>query len=300
MRFSSLTHSHLLAGGPTDEMRVRAKRAGDDFLATERFANVNFMAFLRILEKHDEHITKVPCKEFYLSKLHQQSWIKDDFSKSFVLLSKIHGKLRGESKPVEQALATVFNRKTTKYWIRTQDISTVKHIVLQNLPVFQLNLDQLHGDSQQCNSVYLDNDSMELYEQRLTKSPHAICIRLRWYDSADPTIVFVERKTHEDTWTGDKSGKERFELHVDNVVDFLEGTYTLAMAEADFVKVKPGGRKKTDGQLEHFRKLFTEVDAAVKSKNLEPKMRTACMRVAYQIPFQPTVRVSIDTNLNMM
>ena len=30
-------------------------------------------------------------------------------------------------------------RSTTKYWVRTTDISAVKHHILQHLPVFQYN-----------------------------------------------------------------------------------------------------------------------------------------------------------------
>lgn len=50
-------------------------------------------------------------------------------------------------------------------------------------------------DWQLINSVYLDNDSMELYHGRLDKKPEAIALRLRWYGPV-PKVVFVERKTH--------------------------------------------------------------------------------------------------------
>lgn len=50
-------------------------------------------------------------------------------------------------------------------------------------------------DWQLINSVYLDNDSMELYHGRLDKTPEAIALRLRWYGPV-PKAVFVERKTH--------------------------------------------------------------------------------------------------------
>ena len=138
------------------------------------------------------------------NQLHQQKWIKSDFSKTFVRLSKAHQTLRGDEVPEDQELATEvgyvalssisclapsltppphththtyththkytrthqFVRKTTKYWIRTSDISRLKHTVLQHLPVFQINLDALSGDSQLTNSVYLDNDRMELYHGR--------------------------------------------------------------------------------------------------------------------------------------
>ena len=165
---------------------------------------MNFLAFHKCLKKHDKHIPLLPCKKVYLAKLHEQQWVKEDFSKTFVSLSKIHAQLRGEIAPSEQDVASSFVRRTTKYWIKTCDISQVKHIILQHLPgalrpdsftschsimlvidpclVFQLNLDQLPGDSQLTNSAYLDNKGMDLYHGRIDKLPHAQAIRLRWYD----------------------------------------------------------------------------------------------------------------------
>ena len=71
-------------------------------------------------------------------------------------------------------------RSTTKYWVRTTDVSAVKHHVLQHLPVFQYNVgDENQQDSQLINSVYLDNSSMELYHGRLDKRPNAIALRIR-------------------------------------------------------------------------------------------------------------------------
>jgi SPX domain protein involved in polyphosphate accumulation len=44
-----------------------------------------------------------------------------------------------------------------------------------------------------------------LHHARLRKQPHAIAVRLRWY-GMDPTApgnkIFVERKTHRESWTG--------------------------------------------------------------------------------------------------
>jgi SPX domain protein involved in polyphosphate accumulation len=40
--------------------------------------------------------------------------------------------------------------------------------------------------------------------------PRAIALRLRWYGTGEPELVFVERKTHRDSWTGESSVKERF------------------------------------------------------------------------------------------
>ena len=43
-----------------------------------------------------------------------------------------------------------FTRSTTKYWVRNEDVSTVKHHVLQHLPVFQFDKNNFAGDAQVC------------------------------------------------------------------------------------------------------------------------------------------------------
>ena len=167
--------------------------------------------------------------------------------------------------------------------------------------MYQINLDDLSGDSQLTNSVYLDNDRMELYHGRLDKVPHAIALRLRWYDTGMPKVVFVERKTHEDSWTGELSVKERFPLPAEKVVAFMDGTHTVDEAEVAFrAEGDLKGAAKTEKDVAYFRKLFIECQQAIRSKQLQPCMRTQYMRVAYQIPFQPTVRISLDTNLCMI
>ena len=53
------------------------------------------------------------------------------------------------------------------------------------------------------------------------------------YGSGDPKIVFVERKTHRESWKGEESVKERIVLPEENVVPFLEQTYTVEQAVDD-------------------------------------------------------------------
>ena len=235
------------------------------------------------------------CYDVYC-RLHEQTWIKHDYSKLFVTLSKIHAKLRGDTAGEnEGGTAQDFIRTTTKYWVRTEDISKIKHIVLQHLPVFQHQLDTLEGDSQLTNSVYFDNAQMELYHGRLDKTPEAIAVRLRWYATELPDLVFVERKTHRDSWTGDISVKERFTIKESQVLPFLKGEYTVEDKVAEMRE-----KKKSEKDIANVRRLFTEIYNQIDSKQLRPTMRTQYMRVAYQIPFDATVRISLDTNLTMI
>jgi SPX domain protein involved in polyphosphate accumulation len=73
-----------------------------------------------------------------------------------------------------------FVRSTTKYWVRAEDVSNVKYHVLQHLPVFQFDKSDFSGDAQLINSVYFDNENLELYHGRLDKKPNAIALRIRW------------------------------------------------------------------------------------------------------------------------
>ena len=57
---------------------------------------------------------------------------------------------------------------------------------------------------------------------------------------------------------------------------------------------------KVQEEIDAFAKLFRECQAQVDSKQLRPVIRTQYMRTAFQIPFDATVRISLDTNLAMI
>ena len=150
-------------------------------------------------------------------------------------------------------------------------------------------------DSQLVNSVYLDNDALELYHGRLDKTPGAIALRMRWYGTGIPETVFVERKTHRESWAGELSVKERFIIPESQVPLLISGNFDL---NAEVAKMKSKG--KSAEAIDEWLGLSSEVVQAVNSKLLYPTMRTQYMRTAFQIPFDATVRVSLDTNLCMI
>ncbi|EIE21857.1 hypothetical protein COCSUDRAFT_47964 [Coccomyxa subellipsoidea C-169] len=263
-----------------------AKEIGDEFLALEKYVNLNYLGFHKILKKHDKVLPHAPCQQFYVAHLHHQPWVQGNYSDLLVQLSNIYSQLRGDG----------FVRSTTKYWVRMTDVSAVKHHILQHLPVFQYNEgSEDQSDSQLINSVYLDNSSMELYHGRLDKRPNAIAIRIRWYGDGDPTTCFVERKTHRESWKGEESVKERFTLPEEKMVPFLEGEYTLDKAVRDLQ-----AKGKSEGEIAKFSKLFGEIQQQIDTKQLRPMIRTQYLRTAFQIPFDSTVRISLDTNLTMI
>lgn len=274
-------------------LEQEAKQLGSDFLSLEKFVNLNFQAFEKLLKNHDRLLPNTPCHQFYMSKLRNQGWIRNDFSDVFVTLSDCHSLLRQDSTGQQNTDAKQdFVRNTKKYWVATEHVSSVKHLILQHLPVFKMSSGG--GDSQLINSVYFDNRQMQLYHGRMDKTPGAIALRLRWYGT-ECNPVFVERKTHLDAWTGNVSVKERFTIDEELCVPFLNGSYTVN-EYAD--EMRRQGKKEAD--IQSACKLFSQVARAIESKQLGPTVRTQYMRTAFQIPFDASVRISLDTNLCMV
>lgn len=70
--------------------------------------------------------------------------MQGNYSDVLVHLSNIYSDLRGDTSGVKnEDSAQGFVRSTTKYWVRTQDATSVKHHILQHLPVFQFKKDDV-------------------------------------------------------------------------------------------------------------------------------------------------------------
>jgi uncharacterized membrane protein YidH (DUF202 family) len=145
-------------------------------------------------------------------------------------------------------------------------------------------------------SIYYDNtDTWELYMGRLKKTEGAEAIRLRWYGGMDTDTIFVERKTHREDWTGEKSVKARFSLKEKNVNDFLAGRMTVEQA---FAKMRKEG-KKSDKEISELEQLAREIQFRVLDRKYVPVTRSFYNRTAFQLPGDARVRISLDTELTM-
>lgn len=264
----------------------------DRFLKLEQFCNLNYEGFQKILKKHDKRLEN-PCRGLYSLRFKGQAWVRGDYSDIIVAMSKVYSLIRRDAVlPEKHEECQTFFRRTRKYWVRSEDISKVKYILLQNLPVFlQKGMQSGTTDSQLVNSVYCDNEELELYTGRLEKNNGAIALRFRWYGD-DISKVFVERKTHRDSTSVLKSEKERFIVPESQVLSILQGKFDVAKEVA---RMKANG--KSDKEIEAYRVLATEVCDVIVNKKLVPTMRTQYTRTAFQIPFDASVRVSMDTNL---
>lgn len=71
----------------------------------------------------------------------------------------------------------------------------------------------------------------------------------------------------------------------------------LSAAVADGCMCAQG---KSESEIANFSKLFGEIQQQIDTKQLRPMIRTQYLRTAFQIPFDSTVRISLDTNLTMI
>ena len=151
-----------------ERARGMADAVAGSFLTLEKYVNINFMGFHKILKKHDKNSPLQACKQFYINRMHNQAWVRGDYSDIVVRLSTIYSTLRDDHVAEENKnAAQAFIRQTTRYWVRTEDVSKVKYAVLKHLPVFLQKTSTGESDSQFTNSVYFDNDQLGEFQNKL-------------------------------------------------------------------------------------------------------------------------------------
>ena len=131
---------------------------------------------------------------------------------------------------------------------------------------------------------------------RLKKTEGAEAIRLRWYGGMDVDTIFVERKTHREDWTGEKSVKARFATKEKNINAVLEGKMTVDQV---FEKMRKDG-KKSEKEIADLEQLAREIQYRIIDRKLIPIARSFYHRTAFQLPGDARVRVSLDTELSMI
>lgn len=173
--------------------------------------------------------------------------------------------------PVVNADQASFVRRSDKYWVRNGDTPILKAFIDSHIKKAREGLIQ---------SVYLDSDDFEMYNDRLNADEGASLVRLRWYgEKFPPKDVYVERKTHHETHlTTAVSEKERFVVPSRDVSQLLN--YRL-----DTIRVK------TDAGLDH---LPDEVITKLRGIQARPKIRTEYWRTAWEDPAEPRYRISLD------
>ena len=291
---------------PSDEEYMLLEEDLSDMIADvhdlAKFTQLNYTGFQKIIKKHDK-TTHWHLRPVFAARLNARPFFKDDYNVTVVNLSKLYDQVRTRGHPITGDSSAGgkqqnFVRQTTKYWVHPDNITELKLIILKHLPVLVFNPSkEFEKKDSAISSIYYDNtDTWELYEGRLKKTEGAEAIRLRWYGGMESDTIFVERKTHREDWTGEKSVKARFSLKEKNVNAFLRGDMTTEQA---FEKMRLDG-KKGEKEINDLEQLAKEVQFRVLDRTLVPVCRSFYNRTAFQLPGDARVRVSLDTELTMV
>jgi len=294
--------NRIKKGDATIEVEKLLEEINTLYLNLHKFQQLNLLGFKKLLKKHDKH-TKIGARTWFMIRLEDQPFVVNDFdtlllelSSTWKLLHKTRGKAdpsyREEDENAENASSFNFVRKTTKYWVPEDSAVEVKLAILKHLPIstFTPRSDSL------ITSVYYDTKDLEFYHQRLVKEEGSINVRMRTYGKGPYRYVYVERKTHHESWVGEASIKQRFAVKEKHLYDFLHGTYTLDEDLRKAVQRKEMKQKEADEALT----LSRELQETAVAKKLIPTVTTRYTRTAFQLPKSNAVRISLDCQLHMI
>ena len=302
--------------GSDDEFESEADEFEDNFFELEEqlavviadvhdlalFTKLNYTGFLKIVKKHDKQTGRLLRKEFVQHYLSTRPFYKENYDALIVKLSRLFDLVHTRGNPVQGDSSaggsqSAFVRQTTKYWVHPDNIVPLKLYILKHLPVLIFNTEkEYQPEDSAITSIYYDNEDLELYLGRLEKTEGAEAIRLRWYGGMENKTIFVERKTHREDWTGEKSVKARFPIKEEHVNAFMRGEYTM---NETFEELRRKG-KKSDKEVDSMLQLASEVQYSILSRKLAPVMRSFYNRTAFQLPGDARVRISLDTELALV
>ncbi|CCH45830.1 Vacuolar transporter chaperone 4 [Wickerhamomyces ciferrii] len=266
-----------------------------------KFTRLNYTGFQKIIKKHDKQ-TGWNLKPIFHVRLDAKPFFKENYDSMVVKISTLYDLVRTRGNPVKGDSAAGggqqnFVRQTTKYWVHPDNITELKLIILKHLPVLVFNTNkEFEKEDSAITSIYYDNKNLDLYYGRLRKDEGAEAHRLRWYGGMSSDTIFVERKTHREDWTGEKSVKARFPLKEKHVNSFMKGEFTVPQA---FEKMRKDG-KKSIKEIENLEALAMETQYTVLKDKLRPVVRSFYNRTAFQLPGDARVRISLDTELTMV
>ncbi|XP_013413499.1 vacuolar transporter chaperone 4-like [Lingula anatina] len=285
-----------------------------------KFTLLNGEGFRMIVEQHDK-LTGVVSNWYFAQNHEQFFGRAFNELEAFLFhVSAVYGTIRSVqaecegskgSDSEENGESDVFERKSVKYWVKAEDTFAVKAALIKHLPVYVFKdkkrtkfpakqkispdenlLESTPPSTTWVSSVYLDNPSLACYHRRVKLEEGAFLIRLRWYnlphgknspriDGPPGAEVFVERKTHHESWVWESSIKERFLLAEDDVKGYMLGESKSIPREA----------KKA---------LASDIQGQITKENLQPLVRTVYKRTAFQLPDNNDVRITIDVDLTMI
>ena len=293
-----------------DYLREQCDAIGRTACELDKLILLNYEAFLKAAKKHDKWIG-LSTRPWMLTRLSTAVFFHERFDKVVSGLSDAYAILRAREHPVGKVVwepPSEFNRCTTKYWVKPEDVLAVKLALIKQIPVLifgratgSAGPANQPSDSSLITSVYLDNDSLDVYNSRLDRLAGATLYRLRWYGprTGPDQHVYVERKTHrgaEDKKAGLLSVKERFRVRWSDIGHLLAGTMDLKLCVED--PLRADGEKEEG--VTYAVNLAHQCQQEIALRRLQPISTIVYYRTSFQLSSSNTVRSTLDCQLRMV
>jgi SPX domain protein involved in polyphosphate accumulation len=174
------------------------------------------------------------------------------------------------------------HRAEYRYWINLLYADELTRRIKEHLPPYSFS-----GGSapSQVSTVFLDSSDFTSYRGRLMDPYHANIIRIRWYGSLNDGSMFIERKRRKGPF---EKLKERFSIGAADIQGFLDGSVACEDATRDDIADDPTASE-----------LCADIRSLIRESNLYPRLRVVYKRQAFQLANDDTVRLTLDTQIEM-
>eukprot|EP00123_Amoebidium_parasiticum_P015586 comp23046_c0_seq1/m.36886 comp23046_c0_seq1/g.36886 ORF comp23046_c0_seq1/g.36886 comp23046_c0_seq1/m.36886 type:complete len:675 (-) comp23046_c0_seq1:237-2261(-) len=278
-----------------DNLKKECDRVAAEIGTLAKYNSINYTAMVRLLQKHDRKTNSI-CRHTFMAHMSAKPFYKVSFDSLIARLSTLYGRLKPRlavsSEPQGGTL------KTDTYWVHADNVTAVKLFVLQHMPVVVSSGRETSSPESLVSCIYLDNESHDMYHERVEKNDTAMSIRLRWFGTK-PREVQVDTRSHrEDTWAGEATATDSFTIKEKYLDAYLAGQWTF---EQKVEKMRTKGM--SDMAISQLLVLSKNVQDTILRRKLQPCVRTAYSRVSFTQE-QPTaagaVRVDFDTNIVLL
>lgn len=254
---------------------------------------------------------------------HQQRRFPDADSALTVLFSDIYATIHAaetnqEAEGDKWVAPSTFERTTTKYWVKEDDLAEVLLLASSEAPllVYGRNgrlttkadclVQQSKGEKLWENlvtpisSVYFDSAKLDLYKSRIVRDEGSQLLRARWYGTKPEgkQPIFLELKTHHEKWVNSKSVKERVSIQAQDMDAFLSSAqWTFDEALTVVTPVNP---TLSDVDLEKAADLLLTMHNMVVDLGLRPCVRSVYKRAAFQSAQSNSLRLTVDRGVALV
>lgn len=257
----------------------------------ERYSRVNYTGLLKAAKKHDrKRGLAYKVRPLLQVRLAAVPFNAEDYSPLLYEISEMYATARQTSRSdsVSSRSTTRDNYDSHKFWVHTDNLFEVKTSILRHLPI--LVYSGISADPT-ISSLYFDNSTFQLYNHKLDHARDASTLRLRWFGPLEQAEIGLEKKT---VHANGDSDEIRVPLKRKHLQSFLDGQYHL---EKVIGRIHDG---QGEARAAAMKRDVDDIQAFIRDFDLKPVLRATYKRMAFQIPGNDAVRISLDTDVTMM